>query len=516
MKVVYRKQGPGRGIRAAADGFTLLVFLLLFFFSVRSLIVDEPFSGTPFSPAAAVLLLGIDAALLLMLVGIAGRTLEEHCEHPERAVFVMALLLFALQTAVILFGHFKPRNDLSYVVQGAKNIILKGTAHLNDGMPKWDKVYFYTYANNRMILILITGLLRLEYALTGSMSNLLPEIVNAVGLNLSYVFIYLIAAKLYGKRRALGCACYGLLLTPLVTYAAFFYTDTMAMPWMMASVYAFVCWLQAGRHGGMSWLRRTLLLLASVFLLAVAYEIKGSAGLLLPVYGAFILSGAAGGKWKTVLRYAVYGLASVLAFAVLTSGLNRAMAQSLQLDPAKEEKYEFPMIHWVMMSASGSGGYSGKDYRYTRSYKGIENKKLADLERLKEKLKEQGMHFCRHLMEKVGRTWSDGSFMAAHYMNRTDVFDSNWFTVWAAVSHFAMMMLMILSAVRAVVHPSKDRSRLFRTALLMLALFLVVWESKSRYVVLYLPFMALIEAPDFRIRGLGVRNGRRVGAFELT
>ena len=50
----------------------------------------------------------------------------------------------------------------------------------------------------------------------------------------------------------------------------------------------------------------------------------------------------------------------------------------------------------------------------------------------------------------------------------------------------------------------------------MLALFLVVWESKSRYVVLYLPFMALIEAPDFRIRGLGVRNGRRVGAFELT
>ncbi len=288
------------------------------------------------------------------------------------------------------------------------------------------------------------------------------------------------------------------------------------MPWMMASVYAFVCWLQAGRHGGMSWIRRTLLLLASVFLLAVAYEIKGSAGLLLPVYGAFILSGAAGGKWKTVLRYAVYGLASVLAFAVLTSGLNRAMAQSLQLDPAKEEKYEFPMIHWVMMSASGSGGYSGKDYRYTRSYKGIENKKLADLERLKEKLKEQGMHFCRHLMEKVGRTWSDGSFMAAHYMNRTDVFDSNWFTVWAAVSHFAMMMLMILSAVRAVVHPSKDRSRLFRTALLMLALFLVVWESKSRYVVLYLPFMALIEAPDFRIRGLGVRNGRRVGAFELT
>ena len=144
-----------------------------------------------------------------------------------------------------------------------------------------------------------------------------------------------------------------------------------------------------------------------------------------------------------------------------------------------------------MMSASGSGGYRSSDYDFTEAHIGYANKTHADLLRLLAKLRNQGTGFITHLFRKMQFTWTDGTYMAAHYNRQSALFTSGTFATLACISHLALLFLMVGSAIRAFLNPGKCSGRLFRTAVAVLALFLLIWETKSRYLVLYLPLMAL-------------------------
>lgn len=479
------------GVLRAADCFTAVFFWLICLSALYGMTRQMRNGGLHPAAAAGLMFTAVAAAAgLLLALRFIGNSVDKAGLDPDRMFLILDVTLLMLQLEIAILMPFHTRNDLSYVCRGAKNIVLHGVSHINDGMPKWDPAYFYTYPNNRLLVIVLSALYRAEYVLTGSMTDLLPKLVNAVGLNLSYLFLYLTARTLGGKRTAIRCALYGLLVTPLISYVSYFYTDAMTMPLLMGSVYCFVLWAKSADQSAEA-LKQCAILTGSVLLLAIAYEMKGSAGLLLPVYCLYFLFHGRLGDLRSVLRRLLLTAFTAGIFCAAVHLIGRGMFSYLELDPVLENKYQFPFIHWVMMSASGSGGYRSADYDFTEAHIGYANKTHADFLRLMVKLKNQGAGFITHLFRKMQFTWTDGTYMAAHYNRQSALFTSGIFATLACISHLALLFLMVASAIRAFLNPGKCSGRLFRTAVAVLALFLLVWETKSRYLVLYLPLMAL-------------------------
>lgn len=509
------------GVLRAADCFTAVFFWLICLSALYGMTRQMRNGGLHPAAAAGLIFTAVAAAAgLLLTLRLIGNSIDRAGLDPDRVFLILDVTLFMLQLEIAILMPFQTRNDLSYVCRGAKNIVLHGVSHINDGTPKWDPAYFYTYPNNRLLVIILSVLYRAEYVLTGSMTDLLPKLVNAVGLNLSYLFLYLTARTLGGKRTAIRCALYGLLVTPFLSYVSYFYTDAMTMPLLMGSVYCFALWAKlsdraaasagvmgAGRSSSRAAssgpacvvkssalsgaLKRGALLTGSVLLLAIAYEMKGSAGLLLPVYCLYFLFHGRIEGLKSVVRRLLLAIFTAGLFGAAVHLIGRGMVSYLELSPVLENKYQFPFIHWVMMSASGSGGYRSSDYDFTEAHIGYANKTHADLLRLLAKLRNQGTGFITHLFRKMQFTWTDGTYMAAHYNRQSALFTSGTFATLACISHLALLFLMVGSAIRAFLNPGKCSGRLFRTAVAVLALFLLIWETKSRYLVLYLPLMAL-------------------------
>jgi hypothetical protein len=467
-------------------GVTLFLGAGWYFYSLSA-------PSTSLSAFHAVLLFTITigaASALFFLFDRVDRNIEKITFDPVRAFILLDFFLLAVQLLIARSMAFTPRNDLSYVCHGAKNLVLRGPGYINSGLPKYHHHYFYTYPNNQMILVIIAGLYKIEYTLTGGFSNAAPTLFNVLNINLSIVFLFATAQKIYGDKRALWCAFKCLCFLPAFSYIPFFYTDTMAMPWLMGAVYFYISWrTRCDQDSDYNLSRSAFLYLGlSAGLLVVAYKIKGSAGLLLPVFLCDMVFHNP--KLKNKIAYLIYILYTAVLFVAVLKITNALLMKGLQLRESDIQRYQFPMIHWVMMSASGSGGFHKSDFLYTLKHPGQAAKTNADWSRLYKKLRSTPK-FLRHMRGKIGRTWGDGTFMSAHYM---PVLKHLRFKITANIFYFAMFFDMEWTFVkeRASRVRIQGHSNVFKLALWILALFLLIWESKSRYLVTFLPLWALI------------------------
>ncbi|MCM1506585.1 MAG: glycosyltransferase family 39 protein [Ruminococcus flavefaciens] len=403
---------------------------------------------------------------------LSGKLICGDSKKADRIFCAVALMLFAVQVIFAFGRDFTPKNDLSYVCQGAENLVT-GKPLYND-IPDIHSHYFAVYPNNHMLFTVIYGLYKLEYIITGNITNTLPVILNIISLNISYVLMYCTARVMYSPERSLVCAVRGLMFTPIITYSAFFYTDSMAMPWITGALYLYVKWCRNGKLLHMA-------LCGTV--LAFAYKLKGSAGIFIP---AVIVDMILSRRKKGVRGLAVL----VVVFAVCCAVLGEISGRVAGVDSTELERYRFPLIHWVMMSADGRGGYCAEDFKYTLSFNGYDSKVNADICRLAEKMSAEGVSgFCGHLFQKISYTWRDCTYMAGYY-NKYDFLRSYGFYTFTAVCHFTLMSGIVRRSIFE--KKSTDFSLMLKVMLTGLAVFLMIWEARCRYLVSFFVLFALI------------------------
>lgn len=426
------------------------------------------------SHIAGIVIVLIFGAVSAVLSGMADR-LQVRTDYRKTAMIFccMASGLLIMQILFVLCQDFSTRNDLSYVCQGAENLVTGRPLYEN--IPEVHKHYFAVYPNNHALFMVIYGLYRTEYFLTGNITNVLPVAVNIISLNLSYVLMYMTAKKIYTPEKALMCAVRGMMFTPLVTYAAFFYTDSMTMPWITGALYLYIkC--RADNTG-----KNTLHMLLCGMVLAVAYKLKGSAGIFVP---AIIVDMILNRRKNSLMNFSVFMTAFVICCVVI-SGISGSI---LAISDAEMERYRFPLVHWVMMSADGRGGYCADDFRYTLSFCGYKNKVNADIARLSTKLSRQGISgFIGHIIHKISYTWRDCTYMAGYY-NGYSFLKSYGFYIFTGLCHFTMMS----GIVRRCFSDRNDNTFVLRIMFTGLAVFLIIWEARCRYLVSFFALFALL------------------------
>ncbi len=383
----------------------------------------------------------------------------------RRISVIMCTLLFTAQLITAIFADFTPKNDLSYVCIGAKNIILGNDISRN--LPDYQPDYFEIYPNNHMLFIVIYLLYKIEFELTGSMSDFLPTAVNLIGLNVSYILLCRCAEMIHEPSRAFVCAVRGMIFTPFITYTSFFYTDSMAMPLVTFSAYLYLKYKKSGKI--------SMLIICGAFI-GIAYRMKGSSLVLLI---AILIE-------MTVNHRKIKDfLALVLPCPVFCKIISETALKILHISHETIKEKSFPLIHWIMMSADGKGGYNRDDFLFTHSLYGAE-KVSADFARLTEKLSNQGFSgFLIHIVKKISYTWENCAFMAGYYYN--DSFSSKVFYVTTFFCHFTVLFSILMG-----IKKGTDKTFLLRLCLFGLIIFLLIWETRCRYLVSFFPLFMLI------------------------
>ena len=387
-----------------------------------------------------------------------------------------------------------------------------------------DLSYFATCPNNIFIYLILKTFYKVVFALSGSTSVYYAIILNICFIYIGVLFTYLIANKLWGAHIGLLTAVVCFFFAPFYTYTSQYYTDTFALPFVVIPIYLYLCAVTSKKPA----IAYTLYASAGI-LLALGYKLKGSVAIIL---AAILIHLILSQKILAFLKATAVMLAAfvVIFFSFNTIAEPRVVSAELRNENAR------PFTHYVMMGLSGDGGWNDEDPAFTDSIHGAKEKKQANIAEIKKRISEFGFAgLMNHLTNKaVHNTWGDGTYLLFgegrtyletnsklwyflspkdNPVHREDCY--NVFYYYSQGFHLALLTLLMLSLVLGIKNGKIDATLLCKLAVYGLPqifdnglfLFLLIWETRSRYIYSFTPLLLLIATDTLnQISGISLKN----------
>ncbi|MGL5414483.1 MAG: glycosyltransferase family 39 protein [Clostridium sp.] len=393
-------------------------------------------------------------------------------------LLIISCINFALLLLLqCFFGYFfavNPSWDISNIYNAASSLSSGATTVLPD--------YFSVlYPNN----IFITILFKIFYDFCNIFNfNLIGAsiILNIVTIFLSALISYYLVYKIFNLRIATITSFLFLTTTPFYTYASIFYTDTL-----------------------------TMLFLPLSFLLI--YKFKTTNNYIFLSFGGILISIGVGIKTNIIL-----GLIALLIYLILTCNKSIQLIKELSflIIPFIISSYlitgvcqhyinrpineaGLPYTHWIMMGLTGVGSYTNSDVLASKSHGPNKNDiKSFNIATIKSRLHSYGFDgYSKFLQRKLKYTWGDGTYFASSLLSRkpkTNYFfhkyiygsSNSLFLSFAEATHTFLLLLIFISSI-TLFKSKKYFGHLFNITIFGTFLFLILWETKSRYLVCMLP-----------------------------
>lgn len=434
--------------------------------------------------------------------------------HKEiRRIFLCiagTVLVFQVISAFTL--KFEPNSDLGYVDRAARCFSQTwNKADLYGQLPEYHINYFARYTNNQALLVILS----LIYSVCDHIFNckplIVPILINTAGLHISFLLMYLISKKIFrDKFTPLFCSIVGAGFSVFYTYTPYFYTDSMSMPFAMGSIYLFICAVEGKMSG-----KKALQLILSGLLLIIGFKIKGNVIILIPAYLIYlIVSGTKINRKSYIKASCILTAGIMLAF----TGINAFIGSFDIADESELEEIQFPPEHWIMMGLHDRGGYYENDFWFTMNSGDYRHKKEADVREIKNRIKEYGFAgMAKHLAKKISYTWGDGTYFIGLYIKKyvkaygkTNIFKN--FIIKSPVFKFycsiyqCMLLLMILFSFISGAVSGKKRDILLKIIICGIFFFLIVWETRSRYLVNFTPVFIITSVYSVKNIALAVER----------
>lgn len=351
------------------------------------------------------------------------RLLVRLSEKQRRLLILLCMLLLAAGQLIFLAViqpqlRYDPLKVFDMAVEMLRTHTISGT---------YETGYFARYTNNYPLTILTYWFLLFLSKIGISENGFLPavQILNVGCITLSVWLGYLIAKELKGKLFASFFLTVCVICPLSYLWAGYYYTATCSMPCLMGILYLYLRMKRdaeqsqaaSGSRGKL--LRQRILLCALLgFLSIFGFKLRATAAialiavildLLLFLWRVRKARSDSFSSWiaGTVRVWAV-PCAAFLTAAVLTLGFfSAAVNHYVKFD---YKNTGFPTIHWVMMGARWDGAFDQNDEIYTSSFETKEEKIEADLDMLKERIREAGpLGLVSLAGRKLLNTWADGT-----------------------------------------------------------------------------------------------------------
>ena len=173
-----------------------------------------------------------------------------------------------------------------------------------------------------------------------------------------------------------------------------------------------------------------------------------------------------------------------------------------------------PVEYWLLIGSTGNGGFNQELYEYVKGYGTYEERKTAAREKFVETIKEYTfITFVQHINEKLKYTWADGTYMAPEKLRRDPVERGELYEYVASggektedykyfpqVMHMSMLILMVIAVIDIIRKKDYERDDVFLfIAIFGIAVFLMFWENRSRYILTLIPIMLILKVSGIEI-----------------
>lgn len=411
-----------------------------------------------------------------------------------RACTILFFVSLAVWVGVLLFLgralRLEHNWDFGRVYEGAVDLS-------QNGRFTWAEAYYWESPNN----LPVTLVLAVWFRLTG-MFGLHPMtagiLLNVLALAASVALLFCTVRRVFGAGKALFCCVLCYFFTPMVLYVPVFYTDTLSMPFVCFLLLAGAMAQTAKKTSARVWWGVGAGLAAGV-----GYLIKAT----VLIMALALLMGA-------LLRYKKQALAlcgglCILAAAVL-GGWQLWFSQTNLVDPEQVQAHRLPASHYIMMGLAGEGGYNEEDHFFSAEFEDVESRQKANREVIADRLEAYGpVGLAQHLQRKIAYTWGDGTYFAPRKLALYPVYqtplhqwvlpDGQYYPIYFGIAQACQALLLLLLFGGALAQAVKRRPKIDlvwagRLAAFGLALFLLMWETRSRYLVNFAPVLVLAAA----------------------
>jgi len=335
------------------------------------------------------------------------------------------------------------------------------------------------------------------YNLFGGTDFHIPALVWNVTMVQAMVFaLYSAAKRLKGLQAGLYVLFLLCIFLPFHFFGAVYYTDTLSMPFVAI---AFSLYLK-GRDEAT--LRKKLLFFAACGLAAaVGSVLKATAMIvLIAIFIDFLLVKEKKG-WAQRLLCAG---ALAFGFIIIYGGFYMYMSRRV-IGPELTERYRIPRTHWAMLGLQGYGHYNTWDFNFTLGFRDLETRQIETSRLFRERLRGQGVIGMGNLYSaKFTINFGDGTYelhrilhlapvnqTRLHHMVLGHGYNFNAYRHIATGFTTAMLLLMLVMAIRAFIKPSREHTAVPWLSFFGLALLLTFWESGGRLTMAYFPMLVI-------------------------
>lgn len=376
--------------------------------------------------------------------------------------------------------------------------------------------YFQTYPNNLAITVGLTMYSQLLMAIGVPSSGLLFGAIalNCVVLCSAILLTYLCARHLISEGAAVFTLFPSALYIMLSPHISVVYSDSLGIVFPVLLLYLH---LKAVRARTLPMKLVLWILLGAVT--AIGFNLKPTA-----VFATAAIVGVYALEYLLRQERSLLKLRAVVA-VVAATGLGFGATHTALWHEIKSQPYigfdldantkAFPLTHFLMMGATGTGSFSQDDVFATAAIEDPAERYRHGLEVYGQRVAEMGYPgYLQFLDRKAVWTFGDGSFHSwgegllltkedpfpvddklsneiqdhmfgngTHYGVTTTI----WQSVWLALLFLVALPLKVRSP-----RLLTSNAAIMRWSLLALTLFLLFFETRPRYLYLYLPYFVLL------------------------
>ena len=402
-------------------------------------------------------------------------------------LFCFFIIFFIIQFVVAKQLQVIPSWDFGNNYQAAKSFATNGELYLN-----------YVYPNNYFLTFCLAIVYKI-FTFFGYFDFVtLSIIINIVFIDLSIFLVYLTVKKLIGTNYALFATFMCLFISPFLLYTPIFYTDTLSMFIPILMFYIFI-----NINENNSKKKNIIMLICLGVVAFVGYKLKGS--ILVTIVAMFIV-------WffkNLPLKEKVINImipVFIIFFLMMSYNLILNIALP-NLD--RYEDHNLPITHYLMMGLNDEGliygGFSQNDYTNTSH---SEDKISYNLKVINERFSKRKIWGnIKFYAIKTLDTWTDGTYFAPEKISRKPIDNSplhniflpngKYFNVCFNFYTGIIIIMYVFMFIGCVIDLKNktcqlDNKTLLRCILLGIWLFLLIWETRSRYLVNFVPIMIVL------------------------
>lgn len=362
------------------------------------------------------------------------------------------------------------------------------------GVSNLNQIYYLYMCINNIPITTFFALIFKPLFLLGlnKYTGIVALIINIFSIDISLLYLYLIVKRI-NEKYSIPYIILCIFFSPLIFYLPIFYTDTLSMPFIIIGIYYFYKFLFEKDN------KRYIII--SGIILGIGTLIKNS---VLIIFISLIII--------MILKNKKYQIKTSLKLIFILCTIFPLLINKIYIktyfNSEKIKKENHPYTHFIMMGLKENGGFNEEDLQFTLKYKNEEEKKKENIKEIKKRLSKyyEENKLLKFYDKKINYTWADGTLfanrkLAIEPINEKNIIyikynNSSESALYNNLSNAQWLLLIIFILIGSVFSKFlNEKQKIFQLqsniAIFGLFMFLLIWETRSRYLVNFIPILLI-------------------------